>query len=225
MLLVGMKKMNKLLLVEDINELNNGDYFLDYEKSMRLKTIGEVSLANYSTGSYNLEVDVQDGTVLNFDKVDMISKDIEIVFNIGSKATLNFNWVIQNKGRNKVKLIINMVGNDSKAEIKLRGINEIDGSNLDIICDGIVKENTLNNYLVEDLRGLIINDETIKISPNMFMGTNEVEANHLVSIGSFLKEDLFYLNSKGLSVEEAKKMLRDSFIRGILKEDLRKFVK
>lgn len=225
MLLVGMKIMNKLLLVEDINEINNGDFFLDYERSMRLRIMDKVCLANYSSGNYSLEIDVQDGTSLYFDKVDVLTENMEMVFNVGSKATLDFNWVILNNGHNKVKLIIKMLGNDSRASIKVRGINELDKGNLDIICEGIVQEKTIDNILVQDLKGLVINDDTIKISPKMIIGTNEVEANHLVTIGSFAKEDLFYLNSKGLSDDVAKKMLKDSFIRGILRNDLRKFLK
>jgi len=59
----------------------------------------------------------------------------------------------------------------------------------------------------------------------MDVKTNEVIANHLVTIGSFNKDELFYLNSQGLSNDLAKNLLLRSFISNILNENIKEQLK
>ena len=92
-------------------------------------------------------------------------------------------------------------------------------SNIDIICNGTISKNTLDNELLEDLKGLIRNTDTIKISPNINVYTNEVSASHAVTIGSFNEEEKFYLKTKGLSVEKIEEMLTLTFMMNILSND------
>ena len=58
----------------------------------------------------------------------------------------------------------------------------------------------------------------------MKVNTNEVMANHLVTIGAFNRDELFYLNSKGLSDESAKNILIHSFISGILNMEMKELI-
>ena len=59
----------------------------------------------------------------------------------------------------------------------------------------------------------------------MDVKTNEVIANHLVTIGSFNKDELFYLNTRGLSKNKSEELLTKSFICNILNEDLKNRIK
>ena len=69
------------------------------------------------------------------------------------------------------------------------------------------------------------NNDTIKISPIMIVDTNEVLANHLVTIGNFNAEELFYLESLGLSEKMAKDMLIESFMKQNMSEVELEFLK
>jgi len=151
----------------------------------------------------------------------MVNKDVALEIIINNDSLVNFNWVIINSGRNKINIIVKMIGNNSKCFAKVRIINSSRESNADVIFRGVVALNTKDNTIVEDLKGLILGEDTIKISPIMEVSTNEVMANHLVTIGSFNPEELFYLNSKGLSEKLAKDMLKTSFIWSVLPEYLR----
>ncbi len=110
-----------------------------------------------------------------------------------------------------------MPNNGAYANIKVRVINILSNSNINLVVNGKILEATRDNELIEDLKGLIINEnDMIKISPNMMVDTNEVLANHLVTIGSFNKEELFYLTMRGLSLSSAKELLKKAFLTNIM---------
>jgi len=225
MLLVGMILMNKILVVEDNIKIDNGKYLLDYKKESNIKIDGSVILDNYSKNNYYLNIEVLNNINLILNKVNIIEDNLKINITLNNDSILEYNMYVINKGINKVEINIEMLGNNNKAIIKLRVINKTSDSNLDIICNGKVKENTINNELLEDLKGLIVSTDSIKISPNMEINTNEVIANHLVTIGSFNKDDLFYLKSKGLSEELARKILLKNFITSNLNDDFKEKIK
>ncbi|MCM1052842.1 MAG: SufD family Fe-S cluster assembly protein [Ruminococcus sp.] len=206
--------MNKLLLVED-RKLTNDTYEITYNKDLKLDIKGKVSLNNYDNLNNSLELNLEDKSILNFDKVNILNKDTHLVINVLNDDIVNLNWIIINSGQNKVHLTLNMKGNNSKVEAHVRIINKNDNDNVDLICDGNIDKETIDNILVEDLKGLITKKDTIKISPNMKVLTNEVIANHLVTIGSFEKQELFYLESLGLSKKEAEKLIKISFITSL----------
>lgn len=216
--------MNKLLLVEDINNIKNGNYEISYPKNTILNITDKASLNDYNNSS-NLEVFISNKVPLNIDKVNILDKDINLVINLQDNSLLNLNWVIINSGKNKVHLTINMDGNSSIATSKVRIINKTKNSNLDFVIDGVINKDTYDNELLEDIKGLILGDDTIKISPNMDVKTSEVMANHLVTIGSFNKDELFYLKSRGLSENKAQELLTRSFISNIINEDFKERIK
>ncbi len=217
--------MNKILVVEDINRLDSGDYLVDYHDNVRIDITGKVNLSNYDVDNNSLEISVDSEATLDFKKVNRVSQNVNIDINLEDNCTLEFDWLIVNRGINKVVLNVNMNGNNSNARIKVRAINLDNDSNLDLICNGNVYSNTCDNIMLEDLKGLIIYNDSIKISPNMNVSTNEVMANHMVTIGSFDKDVLFYLTSRGFSIEEAKKLMINAFTSSILNEELKKIVK
>lgn len=205
--------MNKLLVVGD-KKLTTGEYNLELNKNVSIIIEGNVILHDINNNNEELNIKLDDNSSLDFYLIKNIENDYYIHFTLLKNAKLNLNMLILNKNNNKVTIDIDLLDNNSKAFADIRGINIENNSNLDIICNGYIKNSTKDNELVENLKGLIINDnDTIKISPIMIVDTNEVSANHLVTIGSFLKEELFYLTSLGLTEEIAKKMLTNSFLK------------
>lgn len=56
----------------------------------------------------------------------------------------------------------------------------------------------------------------IKALPNLYIDEYDVIANHACSIGSINKEDLFYLMSRGMTQEEASKIIVMGYVKPIL---------
>ena len=65
--------------------------------------------------------------------------------------------------------------------------------------------------------------------PNLFIDEYDVIAAHAASIGSISKDDLFYLMSRGLTLEEASKLIVLGFVQPLLdkidNKELRKEIK
>ena len=59
---------------------------------------------------------------------------------------------------------------------------------------------------------LTLGDVDAKISPNMFIEEDSVTAKHGSVISSFNEEEIFYLQSRGISEEEAIYLLIKGFI-------------
>jgi len=216
--------MNKLLLVEDINNIKSGNYELNYQKNTIINITDNVALNDYNN-IYDLNINIKSNSKVFLDKVNILNKNLNLVINLIDDSILNLNWVIINDGKNKIHLTINMNGSKCSATAKVRIINKTKDSNLDFVIDGNIEKNTFDNILLEDIKGLILGEDTIKISPNMDVKTNEIIANHLVTIGSFNKDELFYLNTRGLSKNKSEELLTKSFICNILNEDLKNRIK
>ena len=60
------------------------------------------------------------------------------------------------------------------------------------------------------------NEKKNEIRPNLYIEEYDVEANHSALIGRFSKEELFYLQSRGISQIDATKLL----LQGFLKSDI-----
>lgn len=84
-----------------------------------------------------------------------------------------------------------------------------------------------NNALIEkgcsksnahqQTKGLTLSrNAKIKALPNLYIDEYDVIANHACSIGSINKEDLFYLMSRGMSQEEASKIIVMGYVKPIL---------
>lgn len=209
--------MNRLLVVED-KKITSGEYNLELNENVVINIEGNVILHDINNINKEFNIELEDNSNLDLYLIKKSECDYNISFSLLNNVKLNLNMLILNNNKNKVTVNINMLGNSSKAILDIRGMNIDNDSNLDIICNGYVKKNTKDNELIENLKGLIKNEnDTIKISPVMKIDTNEVSANHLVAIGSFNKEELFYLESLGLDKNNARKMLTNSFLKHNMK--------
>lgn len=215
--------MNKLLLGEKNVTLNEGEYEIDYQKDVIIDVKDKVVIHNYHYNNKNLIINLDNNSILDFYNFYVVTESFDIFINTLDNAILNYNLLIINNGKNKIHINVNMNGNNSSVSLKVHILNINDTSNIDVICDGLIKK-SIDNELVEDLKGLIVNKDKIKISPNMEVYTDLVSANHLVTVGSFNKEELFYLTSKGLSEKNAKKIIVESFINSVLSSVLRDYV-
>jgi len=202
--------MNKLL-VSDIIDLNSGSYNLVCkENNLKINIIGEVNIYLFNEILNEINIDINENGILNLYKFNN-KKENNLIVNINqnNNSKLNYNEAFINELDNK--LIINnyIKGNDNESKINIRNIS--DDNNSEIIINVEVDKNTVNNIALEDLKG-INNGGFIHIEPNIVCLSNDVVANHLTTIGSLDKNSLEYLMSKGISEDNAKKILLKGFI-------------
>lgn len=202
--------MNKLL-VSDIIDLNTGNYNLVCEsKRLDININGEVNIYLNNEKLSLLTLNIKDNSILKIYKFNN-KKENDLVVNIyqNNNSKLNYNEAFINELDNK--LIINnyIKGNNNESVINVRNICNNNSSQ--VIINVEIDKDTINNIALEDLKG-INNGGFIQIEPNIVCLSNEVSANHLTTIGSIDKVSLDYLMSKGISLDNAKKILLKGFI-------------
>lgn len=95
----------------------------------------------------------------------------------------------------------------------------LDNASVLVNASGYVFKDTLENEITEDVRAFNFESSKISILPNLIIDSNDVVANHNVTISNVNEEGLFYLNSKGINESDAIKLLRNGFMLSIFSDE------
>lgn len=202
--------MNKLL-VSDIINLNEGIYNIDFKGNKSIINVsGNVVIYIINQVINELIINLENESKLTIYKYDKLLKG-NIKIKINQKHNSNIEYNSSYISEEDVNLTINndILGNNNNSNIVIRNISNNNYSN--IVINVKIKENTINNIALEDLKG-INNGGFIKIEPNIICNSNEVTANHLTTIGILNQDEVNYLMSKGISEEKVKEILLNGFI-------------
>ena len=214
--------MNKLL-VSDIINLNDGEYDLDIQSNkLNLIIDGKVKIYITNTVLNELNIDLNNNSQLDF---YMFNNNINnnLIVNIKqmNNTVINYNDSIINNNCNKLVINNDIKGNNNKSIINVRNISNNNDSN--IIINVTVFKDTINNIALEDLKG-ITNGGFIHIEPNIICESNEVEANHLTTIGPISKDLINYLMSKNISEKNAINILLKGFKYSNMDEYIKRII-
>ncbi len=210
--------MNTILINKEINDLNNDDYKIDIKiNKLVLNITGNVNVYdNNKNDILDLTINITKDAKLNYYMFSDINyKNKNITINNYNNSIVNFNYSFINDSDCKLMLSNNILEDGIKSNLHVRSVAK-NNANIEINSDGFVKKNTCDNEFNEDIRGLNIENGMISIKPNMFIDTNNVLANHNATIGNINKNYLFYLKAKGITEEEARKIIVNGFIKSIL---------
>lgn len=104
-----------------------------------------------------------------------------------------------------------------------------DNAKITLDNNATIKKGCSKTIAHQKAKGLTLNKKSvIKALPNLFIDEYDVIANHAASIGSLNPEDLFYLMSRGLTKEEASKIIIMGFITPLIEcvndEEIKKMI-
>lgn len=216
-------KMNKLLIESSIN-LNNAICELKCQsKDIILFAKGSSTVYLINEQLSNLEINMDEGSLLNVYMFDEDINKMNIVINQNNHSKVNFNYSYFNNLNSSLKIDNNITGNDNESILKIRNISNKGLNNVEI--NAVINKSTKNNNIIENVKGY--NDGgKIKVLPNILCESNEVSANHMTTIGNIDDESLNYLKSKGISKKRAKKLIINGVIISnmdlYMKESLKK---
>ncbi len=211
--------MNKLL-VSDIIELKEGIYLLEV-KSNKLKIItnGNITIYLINTLINNLDLLINDNSYVN---MYIFNKNVnnKLVINIleDNNTKIDLRYAFINNNDYECVINNNIKGHNNNSNINIRNISNNGLSK--VIINAYIEERTTNNIALEDLKG-INNGGLIHIEPNIICNSNEVSANHLTTIGSFNKDIINYLMSKGIKEE----LTKDLLLKGFLYSNMDDYIK
>ena len=208
--------MNKIIIDKEVLDIKDNILYIDIRvNKLTINISGRVLINEFiNTNNDNLEltININNNSELLYNRLlETNTMNTKITFNQDKDSSLEFNNSIISKDKGNLEILSNVTGNNNLTNIKVRAITKDNGS-LVLKCCTDTKEKTNNNELLESLKILMLNNEESTIIPDLLVASNEVEANHAATISGINKDELFYLNSKGINDEDAKKLISEGFI-------------
>ena len=213
-----MIKMNKIILEQEELLLADEKIIIDKIKTSKINIyVSGIVECGILRMDDNIKVNIylKKNARLTMD-LFVFLQGIKNEFNIYSEdnTEFNLNYACKYKNSNYIKINNYVKGSNASINTLIRAV-EIDGV-LEIEANGNILESKREITYLEDIKALINNNNSIKISPNLKVESNLVEANHNATISNVREEDLFYLESKGINKEDARYLIKKGFLKRIL---------
>lgn len=144
-----------------------------------------------------------------------LTKTINIYLNNNSQLTYNLSNIV-NKN---MKFIINIYHNkpNSISNVITRSLI-LNNETLDIEINSYVKNGSKKSVVNQDSKIINLKNSKSIVKPNMYIDESDVDARHGLSIGYFNKQNIFYLQSRGLSKVQTLKLLEKGFLFSHMEE-------
>jgi len=216
---VSNRIVNKMIIDREEFCLDsyNGEIFVNI-KNLALTVKGEVYINEIITNEeLNLVINILDHASLVYNRIGIVRNNTKLIINQNNNTKLYFKESFVADNNSLLKIENNILGNNNISEITVRTIAK--DSNILVDATLNVNSGTENNVVKEDLRGLEKEEGKITIIPNMLVSSENVEANHNVTISSVREDELFYLTTKGLSEDSAKDLLEKGFLINIFNDE------
>ncbi|MBQ6840690.1 MAG: SufD family Fe-S cluster assembly protein [Bacilli bacterium] len=152
--------------------------------------------------------------IVNYYCDNQESTNIKISQTENSYFVLNMSCIV--KKDCTININGNISGNDNRCVINVRCLAQNNIGTFNVCVKAC--EETKDNEIIEDLKG-INEDGSIAFIPVLEVDTNEVDAQHFATIGSFDENELFYLQTKGISLKSAYELLKRSFMYSLFNSE------
>lgn len=155
--------------------------------------------------TYNITED----TIIYHFSVD--SSSVVDIHMVTEGATLYYYYNTINYHNNSFKITVEHLKNHTHSELFNHGVN-VNDKKLDFFVDGIVPKDSYECICNQENQIINMNNGKSTICPNLLIDNYDVNSNHAAYIGKFSEEKLFYLMSRGISSQEANRLLLNGFL-------------
>ena len=170
--------------------------------------------------SDKLEIIIPEGVTINVFIKDFNDSKFDLTFIQNNNSNLSVYFSVINNQTSSYKILNYVNGSDNKTVVKGRIFNDKDADTT-IEVNGLIKSGTVSNDYTEDVRGLNLYSNNLVIKPNLIVSTNEVVANHMVSISNFDDNKIQYLKEKGINNKKVEELLLSSFLNEIFPKNIK----
>ena len=212
------EEINNLVIEEDTELVFN---FKDTSRDIYIVVEDNICL-NIVDISFNtsnkINITLKNDSRVIYNKFSINSGDYIYTLLDGEYSNVVINNSVVNNDDTKMKFVIEHNNTNTSSNLSNHGVNNSSGTlyfNVDskinrsasLACAD--QENKINNLVKGDS----------KILPNLLVDNYDVSASHSAYISDFDKESMFYLKSRGISDNEARRLLLEGFLIGNLDVD------
>lgn len=138
-----------------------------------------------------------------------VNENIDIYLYNTGKIDYRFSNICKKNENYVININHNGIGTDSN--IDNRSI-ALEGAKLNFVINSIVEKKYEKSILNQNTRIVTFGNAESKISPNMFIDCDDIEARHGSVIGTFKDDLVFYLMSRGIEYNDAIKLLVKGYL-------------
>lgn len=228
--------MNDILVLKEngslVKELQANEQAIIYQSldttidniDLNLKENASLVLLTFNNGSIkdvNLKSTLARGASLTIYNMIISKSDVSLkeeIFVSDKDASVNILNVCLGYEDAKINSFIHIFHNSeyTNSELETYAI-AIDKATLTLDNNATIKKGCRKTVVHQKAKGLNLSKEsTIKAQPNLYIDEFDVEASHSASVGNINKDELFYLMSRGLPENEARKIVVLGFINPLI---------
>lgn len=211
--------MNKIIIDNNTHSLNNFKGCIAIKsESTKLDITGLCKIYLKSDFS-DLELNICDSAKLELYLYNNGKKNnSSVVINQHSNTELKLVDIFNSFCDIKESIVVNVLGEDNFSDIKIRVVQNNAHSEIKEQINAVL--NSKNNVATESLKGLVCGGE-ITVVPNMEINTNNIVANHFVTISSYDKDEINYMMSKGISLKSSQELIKSGYLFSGIDEGLK----
>ena len=214
----GYSKINNLVIEEDTELVFN---FNDTSRDIYIVVEDNICL-NIVDISFNtsnkINITLKNDSRVIYNKFSINSGDYIYTLLDGEYSNVVINNSVVNNDDTKMKFVIEHNNTNTSSNLSNHGVNNSSGT---LYFNVDSKINRSASLACADQENKIINlvKGDSKILPNLLVDNYDVSASHSAYISDFDKESMFYLKSRGISDNEARRLLLEGFLIGNLDVD------
>ncbi len=212
------EEINNLVIEEDTELVFN---FKDTSRDIYIVVEDNICL-NIVDISFNtsnkINITLKNDSRVIYNKFSINSGDYIYTLLDGEYSNVVINNSVVNNDDTKMKFVIEHNNTNTSSNLSNHGVNNSSGT---LYFNVDSKINRSASLACADQENKIINlvKGDSKILPNLLVDNYDVSASHSAYISDFDKESMFYLKSRGISDNEARRLLLEGFLIGNLDVD------
>lgn len=149
-------------------------------------------------------------TVQKFYDVSQV-KELDLIHLNGPYASIMYQLSTIASSEQKYNMVVYHNASNTESIILHNGVSVEEGS-LDFHVTSVVYEGLKGCLVDQKNRIITYNDHKCTIEPILLIEENDITANHSAYVGQFKKEDLFYLLTRGIPLNQANQLLVKGFL-------------
>lgn len=144
----------------------------------------------------------------------VVDKSINVIINLnGENAKVVYHLSIISNNDNVCKIDVNHMSSNTESKIICHGVNTGD-KKLEFNVTGLVPKDMDKCICNQENQIINLKDGESVIKPNLLIRNYDTFSNHAAYIGEFSKDKMFYLESRGISEEDAIRLLMKGLLLG-----------
>ena len=152
------------------------------------------------------------------------NNSFDIQANLDEDSNIKIVTSTLSSGDNFINIDVNHNGYNSKSLCVNNGV--VDTGSIVYNVKGIVNKNARLSSVIQDSKIISSDVKSASIKPILIIDSDVKEASHAASIGSYSDDVIFYLQSRGISVNDAFKLLNRALLLNGFKyvDEISKFI-